>query len=134
MAVKLTYDATKGLVQKEDPTGAGGFELTGAFISEGVEGADAPVAAAAAADANKDLATQGVSLVSTTAAADKVNVPDPAAENIGQTKTVIYKSAANAADTLVVHANGGAIATLADAGDLVMLMWDGSDWRVVGQG
>lgn len=134
MAVKVVYDATRGLVQENDTTGAGGFEIKDAILSEGVEGAADPIAAT---DPATELSlTLGVSLVKTTAAEASgiVSVPNAEASNVGQIKTVIYKAENAAGDTLTVSANGlGAGVTLNDVGDVLMLMWNGSAWNIVGQ-
>ena len=134
MAVKVVYDATRGLVQENDPTGAGGFEIKDAFLDQGVEGTAAnPVVAT---NAGKAISTSGVTLVQTNANNDLVTLADgPANANIGQMKTIIYlKSGTNTnTDDLKVNANGGLITTLLDVGDVALLMWNGSDWLLVGQ-
>lgn len=136
MAVKLVYDSTRGLVQENDPTGVGGFEMKDALISEGVEGTVAqPIVAAADGAAAVEIAAKGVTLVSVTAVSDNVTVPDPAdTTQIGLMKTIILQSVANGG-TLVVKANGVNIGAVLDAaGEYILLMWGGADWLVVGQG
>ena len=132
MAVKVVYDATRGLVQENDPTGAGGFEIKDAFLDQGVEGAaNAPIPAT---QGGKAITTSGVTLVSTTANDDVVTVANPTATNIGQMKTVIYIKANNNAHNLLIKDSGAnTIATLQDKGDVALLMWSGANWLLVGQ-
>lgn len=127
MAVKVVYDSKRGLVQENDATGAGGFEIKDAFLSQGVEG---PSAAAPVAGDALELASAGVSVVTTGAGQSHVSVPDPDAGNVGQMKTVILKT--DGGGDCLVKANGGnTLATLDDAGDVAVLIWDGADWRLV---
>lgn len=133
MAVKVVYDSTRGLVQENDATGAGGFEIKDAFLDQGVEGTVAnPVVAV---NGGKAITTSGVTLVKTNANNDKVTIADgPANANIGQMKTVIYIEGAGAANhDLKIDANGNTVATLQDQGDVALLMWNGADWLLVGQ-
>ena len=134
MAVKVVYDATRGLVQENDTTGVGGFEMKDAILSEGVEGKDAAVDGAGGAGPNLSL-TLGVSLVDSAIAAANVTVPDAAAANIGQIKTVIYSedSDGNGGAVTVKGTGLGGGIELADVGDVLMLMWNGAAWNVVGQ-
>ena len=136
MAVKVVYDATRGLVQENDTTGAGGFEIKDAILSEGVEGTAAdPVDAGAGAGPNLSI-TSGISLVETVLgqAAGNVTVPNAAAANIGQIKVIVYKKENDPGDSLTVKGTGlGAGIALTDVGDVLMLMWTGDAWNVVGQ-
>ena len=132
MAVKVVYDATRGLVQENDSTGAGGFEIKDAFLDQGVEGTVA--APIVATNAGKAISTSGVTLVKTNANDDKVTLADAADANIGQMKTVIYFAAQNNnAHNLLIDANGTTVATLGDKGDVALLIWNGADWLLVGQ-
>jgi len=131
MAVKVVYDSTRGLVQENDTTGAGGFEIKDAFLDQGVEGTVA--APIVAVNGGTAIATSGVTLVKTNANNDLVTVADAAAANIGQMKTIIYFSAADVTDDLKVNANGQLLTTLLDQGDVALLMWNGTDWLLVGQ-
>jgi|13_taG_2_1085334.scaffolds.fasta_scaffold47545_2 hypothetical protein len=136
MAVKVVYDATRGLVQENDTTGAGGFVIKDTIISEGVEGTAADPVAAAADPGPALSISSGISLVKTTldAAAGVVSVPDADASNIGQIKTVVYKTENAPGDSLTVKGTGlGAGIQLADVGDVLMLMWTGTAWNIVGQ-
>ena len=133
MAVKVVYDSTRGLVQENDTTGAGGFEIKDAFLDQGVEGTVAnPVVAV---NGGKAITTSGVTLVKTNANNDNVTIADgPANANIGHMKTVIYIEGAGAANhDLKIDANGNTVATLQDQGDVALLMWNGADWLLVGQ-
>ena len=87
MAVKVVYDSTRGLVQENDATGAGGFEIKDAFLDQGVEGTVA--APIVAVNGGTAITTSGVTLVKTNANNDLVTVADAAAANIGQMKTII---------------------------------------------
>ena len=131
MAVKVVYDSTRGLVQENDATGAGGFEIKDAFLDQGVEGTVA--APIVAVNGGTAITTSGVTLVKTNANNDLVTVADAAAANIGQMKTIIYFSAADVTDDLKVNANGQLLTTLLDQGDVALLMWNGTDWLLVGQ-
>lgn len=135
MAVKVVYDATRGLVQENDTTGAGGFEIKDAILSEGVEGAEGAIDGAANPGPNLSL-TLGVSLVDSAIAASFVTVPDAPATNIGQIKTVIYSEDSEGSGGNVKVLGTGLPAggvELADVGDVLMLMWNGSAWNIVGQ-
>ena len=136
MAVKVVYDATRGLVQENDSTGAGGFVIKDTILSEGVEGA-APAIAGAGSPGPDLSVTLGVSLVDSAIAGSFVTVPNAPATNIGQIKTVIYSenSSGGAASVKVLGTglpapNGIELSTV---GDVLMLMWNGSAWNVVGQ-
>ena len=132
MAVKVVYDSTRGLVQENDATGAGGFEIKDAFLDQGVEGTVA--APIVAVNGGTAITTSGVTLVKTNANNDLVTVADAAAANIGQMKTIIYLvGAGDAAHDLKVNANGQLLTTLEDQGDVALLMWNGTDWLLVGQ-
>tara|TARA_B000000557_G_C20759731_1_gene436831 strand:- start:289 stop:702 length:414 start_codon:yes stop_codon:yes gene_type:complete len=135
MAVKVVYDATRGLVQENDTTGAGGFVIKDAILSEGVEGATQAVDGAANPGPNLSV-TSGISLVDSAIAASFVTVPDAPAANIGQIKTIIYSedSDTNGGSVKVLGtglAAGGV--ELADVGDVLMLIWTGAAWNIVGQ-
>lgn len=134
MAVKVVYDATRGLVQENDITGVGGFEIKDTILSEGVEGSVAAVDGAATPGPDLSV-TLGVSLVDSAIAASFVTVPDAPAANIGQIKTVIYSedSDGGAGSVTVLGTGLGAGVVLADVGDVLMLMWNGSAWNIVGQ-
>jgi len=136
MAVKVVYDATRGLVQENDTTGAGGFEIKDAILSEGVEGAEGAVDGAATPGPNLSV-TLGVSLVDSAIAASFVTVPNAPASNIGQIKTVIYSEDSEGSGGSVRVLGTGLPAPngveLADVGDVLMLMWNGSAWNIVGQ-
>tara|TARA_A200000159_G_scaffold159253_1_gene177645 strand:+ start:279 stop:680 length:402 start_codon:yes stop_codon:yes gene_type:complete len=132
MAVKVVYDSTRGLVQENDATGAGGFEIKDAFLDQGVEGTVA--APIVAVNGGTAITTSGVTLVKTNANNDLVTVADADAANIGQMKTIIYLvGAGDAAHDLKVNANGQLLTTLEDQGDVALLMWNGTDWLLVGQ-
>lgn len=132
MAVKVVYDSTRGLVQENDATGAGGFEIKDAFLDQGVEGTVA--APIVAVNGGTAITTSGVTLVKTNANNDLVTVADADAANIGQMKTIIYLvGAGDAAHDLKVNANGQLLTTLLDQGDVALLMWNGTDWLLVGQ-
>lgn len=132
MAVKVVYDATRGLVQENDTTGAGGFEIKDAFLDQGVEGTVA--APIVAVNGGTAISTSGVTLVKTNANNDKVTLADATAANIGQMKTVIYLGADGVdTDDLIIDANGATVATLGDKGDVALLIWNGEDWLLVGQ-
>lgn len=135
MAVKVVYDATRGLVQENDSTGAGGFVIKDTILSEGVEGATQAVDGAASPGPNLSV-TLGVSLVDSAIAASFVTVPDAPAANIGQIKTVIYSedSDTNGGNVKVLGTGlPGAGVELADVGDVLMLIWTGTAWNIVGQ-
>lgn len=136
MAVKVVYDATRGLVQENDTTGAGGFVIKDAILSEGVEGTAANPIEAGAGPAGTALSiTHGISLVETTVGqgAGVVTVPNADPANIGQIKTVVYKTEAAGGDSLTVKGTGFSSATLSAAGDVLVLMWTGTAWNIVGQ-
>lgn len=136
MAVKVVYDATRGLVQENDATGVGGFQIKDVSLTEGSDTFDAVagvnVAAAAA------LPATGVSLVTIGAGADNTLKFCKLANGsaVGQQKTIIVVAdngtgvnltVRNAADTDNLVADGDGLAL----GEVAVLVWDGSVWRVV---
>lgn len=131
MAVKVVYDATRGLVQENDTTGAGGFEIKDAFISQGSEGTQqAPIEAAAAA-ANQNILARGVSLVKAVAAGglDEVELQNGTA--VGQQKIIISHSTSNA-DLVVKDESGSTVITAGtiSAGDVALCIWTGTAWKL----
>lgn len=135
MAVKVVYDATRGLVQENDATGVGGFQIKDVSLTEGSEEKEA---AAAAADAI--LSATGVSLVDVTADNHQVQIPKGTV--VGQQKTVIVKIKVQGNQANNLHIKGVDSADAAQVlvgdnvithGDVVVCMWDGNDWRVVNQ-
>ena len=124
MAVKVVYDATRGLVQENDTTGVGGFQIKDVSLTEGSETVAATQAGAAAS-------ALGVTLGTTTAAGDILLIA--AGSSVGQQKTVIYKTEAAVGDSLVLKNAAGDVtfATLDEQGDVAVLVWDGAIWRVV---
>ncbi len=133
MAVKVVYDATRGLVQENDTTGAGGFEIKDAFISQGSEGTQqAPIEAAAVA-ADQNILARGVSLVKAVAAGGLTEVELQDGTSVGQQKIIISAAASDAA--LEVKSEAGAdIIAAADtfnAGDVALCIWTGTAWQVV---
>ena len=124
MAVKVVYDATRGLVQENDPTGAGGFDIKDTFLDQGTETVAAP---------GNAISPRGTSVVTTSADNDAVTLADGTA--VGQIKIVVYKEALSGTttDNLVVTVANGNNVTLADEGDVAMLVWSGAKWLTVGQ-
>ena len=124
MAVKVVYDATRGLVQENDATGVGGFQIKDVSLTEGSETVAATQAGAAAS-------ALGVTLGTTTAAGDILLIA--AGSSVGQQKTVIYKTENAVGDSLVLKNAAGDVtfATLDEQGDVAVLVWDGAIWRVV---
>lgn len=126
MAVKVVYDATRGLVQENDTTGAGGFEIQDAFISQGSEDVNANANAALAL-----LSPKGISVVTVTGAADAVRLQNGTV--VGQQK-IIISAAASDADLEIQNAAGDALVADGagfDAGDVALLMWNGTAWQVI---
>jgi hypothetical protein len=130
MAVKVVYDATRGLVQENDPTGAGGFDIKDTFLDQGTE---LNILAETAPAAIPALQPFGVSVVNTGVSGDSVTLADGTA--VGQIKIVVYKEALSGTttDDLVVTVANGNDVTLADEGDVAMLVWSGAKWLTVGQ-
>mgnify|MGYP001308576096 CR=1 FL=1 len=131
MAVKVVYDATRGLVQENDTTGAGGFEIKDAFISQGSEGTQqAPIEAAAAA-ANQDILARGVSLVKAVAAGglDEVELQNGTA--VGQQKIIVSHSTSNT-DLVVKDESGNTVIAsgVISAGDVALCIWTGTAWKL----
>jgi|11_taG_2_1085331.scaffolds.fasta_scaffold05966_7 hypothetical protein len=128
MAVKVVYDATRGLVQENDSTGVGGFQIKDVSLTEGTDTANATAAGV-------DIPAVGVTLASTTGGGDangKVKIANGTV--IGQQKTVIYLAEAAAGDNLLIRtAADGALATLDVAGDVAVFIWSGASWLLVNQ-
>ena len=124
MAVKVVYDATRGLVQENDATGVGGFQIKDVSLTEGSE-------TVAATQAGAVASAFGVTLGTTTGAGDSLLIAD--GSSVGQQKTVIYKTEGAAGDSLVLKDSAGitTFATLDEQGDVAVLVWDGTVWRVV---
>ena len=138
MAVKVVYDATRGLVQENDATGVGGFQIKDVSLTEGSDTFDAvaqgDVAAAAA------LPATGVSLVTLGAgnAAAKKFCKLANGTVIGQQKTIVvlanngqdvHLTVRNAADDGDIIGDGADL----DLGDVAVLVWSGATWLVVNQ-
>lgn len=126
MAVKVVYDATRGLVQENDITGVGGFEIKDAFISQGSEDVNADADPALAL-----LSPKGVSVVTVIGAADAVRLQNGTV--VGQQK-IIISAAASDADLEIQNAAGGVLVADGagfDAGDVALLMWNGTAWQVI---
>lgn len=128
MAVKVVYDATRGLVQENDTTGVGGFDIKDAFISQGTEDVNA---AAAAADA--DIVARGVSIVTTVAAGGLTEVELQDGTSVGQQKIIISAAASDAALEVKSEAAAEIIAAADtfNAGDVALCIWTGTAWQVV---
>ena len=129
MAVKVVYDATRGLVQENDTTGVGGFQIKDVSFTEGSDTANATAAGV-------DIPAVGVTLATTTGGADangKVKIANGTV--IGQQKTVIYLAeAAGGGDNLLIRTAGdGALTTLDEAGDVAVFIWSGAAWLLVNQ-
>lgn len=133
MAVKVVYDATRGLVQENDATGVGGFQIKDVSLTEGSDTFNAVAAAAIGAAAA--LPATGVSLV-TLAANDAKVCKLENGSAVGQQKTIIVV-ADNAQGTNLTVKNAAANVDLVADGDslalgeVAVLVWDGSVWRVV---
>ena len=135
MAVKVVYDSTRGLVQENDATGVGGFQIKDVSLTEGSEEKEA-----AAAGADAILTATGVSLVDVTGDNHQVQIPKGTV--IGQQKTVIVKikQNANAAHNLhILGVDSGDAAqvlvgdNVIGQGDVVVCVWSGAAWLVVNQ-
>ena len=125
MAVKVVYDSTRGLVQENDSTGAGGFEIKDAFISQGSESVNA-----AAAGADALLSPKGVSIITSAAGNDHVRLQD--GTSVGQQKIIVHE--AGGQNLSVENSAGTDLIAAADTfntGDVALLMWNGSAWLVV---
>ena len=127
MAVKVVYDATRGLVQENDSTGAGGFDIQDAFISQGSETVNA-----AAAATNADISARGVSIVTATAAGGLTEVELQNGTSVGQQKIIISAANSDAALEVKSEANADIIAAgdTFGAGDVALCIWTGTAWRV----
>lgn len=133
MAVKVVYDAIRGLVQENDATGAGGFEIKDAFISQGSEGTQqAPIEAAAQA-ANQDILARGVSLVKAVAAGGLVEVELQDGTAVGQQKIIISHSTSTG-DLVVKDELGNTVIATGNisAGDVALCIWTGTAWKLAG--
>jgi len=128
MAVKVVYDATRGLVQENDTTGVGGFEIKDAFISQGTENVNAAAAAATA-----DIVARGVSIVTTVAAGGLTEVELQDGTSVGQQKIIISAAASDAALEVKSEAAADIIAAgdTFNAGDVALCIWTGTAWQVV---
>ena len=128
MAVKVVYDSTRGLVQENDATGVGGFQIKDVSLTEGTE--DVTTNAA-----GKDAKAVGVTLVTTGGSGgdEKLKVANGTA--VGQLKTVIFKAEGDGNDVLLVNnaANNATFSTLDTPGDVALLVWSGTSWLLVGQ-
>lgn len=138
MAVKVVYDSTRGLVQENDATGVGGFQIKDVSITEGSDTFDAVVqggvgAAAALPATGVSLVTLGVGNAATKKFCKLAN-----GTVIGQQKTIVVL-ANNGQDvhlTVRNAADGGDIigdAAELDLGDVAVLVWSGAAWLVVNQ-
>lgn len=136
MAVKVVYDATRGLVQENDATGVGGFQIKDVSLTEGSDTFDAVAQAAVGAAAA--LPATGVSLVTIGAGADATKKFCKLANGsaVGQQKTIIVVANNGQAVNLTVRNTADAADLVADGdglslGEVAVLVWDGSVWRVV---
>ena len=138
MAVKVVYDATRGLVQENDTTGVGGFQIKDVSLTEGSDTFAA--VATGDVDASTALPAVGVSLVTlgTGNAAAKKFCKLADGTVIGQQKTIIVVANNGQNVNLTVKNAGNTAAIIADGdnlnlGDVAVLVWSGSSWLVVNQ-
>jgi hypothetical protein len=138
MAVKVVYDATRGLVQENDATGVGGFQIKDVSLTEGSDTFNA--VATGAVGAAEALPATGVSLVTLAAGNDGnlkfCKLADGSA--VGQQKTIIVVDDNAQGVNLTVKNEDNNATLVADGdslavGDVVVLVWDGNVWRVVNQ-
>jgi len=138
MAVKVVYDSTRGLVQENDATGVGGFQIKDVSLTEGSDTFDAVIQGGVGAAAA--LPATGVSLVTIGAGndADKKFCKLANGTVVGQQKTIIVLAnngqavnltVRNAADGADLIADGAAL----NLGDVAVLVWSGASWLVVNQ-
>ena len=126
MAVKVVYDATRGLVQENDTTGAGGFDIQDAFISQGSEDVNA-----AAAGGDALLSPKGVSVVTSAGGADHVRLQ--AGTVVGQQKIIVHVAGGQALSVEDPTGNADLIEPVDtfNTGDVALLMWNGTAWQVI---
>ena len=138
MAVKVVYDATRGLVQENDSTGVGGFQIKDVSLTEGTDSFNAVIQGGVAA-ANA-LPAVGVSLVTIGEGNANTKKFCKLANGtvVGQQKTIIVVAnngqavnltVRNAGDTADIIGNGAGF----DLNDVAVLVWSGSSWLVINQ-
>ena len=137
MAVKVVYDATRGLVQENDASGVGGFQIKDVSLTEGTDSFDAVAQGGVAGAAA--LPAVGVSLVTSAVGNDALLTFCKVADGtvIGQQKTIIHLSDNGQGNDLVVRNAGDTADVVADGsfgvGDVVVLIWSGATWLKVNE-
>ena len=137
MAVKVVYDATRGLVQENDTTGVGGFQIKDVSFTEGTDTFNAVVQAGVAAAAA--LPAVGVSLITSAVGNNALLTFCKVADGTvtGQQKTIIHLSDNAQGNNLVVRDSGDAADIVAagtfGVGDVVVLIWSGTKWLKINE-